>query len=383
MASPSPEPHYPSIGCSIKWRAGVKPLRQKGKPSRLRFPLLLSFAPVRRGHWPKAPARQRRSVLPTLCGFAAAGRQELCGGAVGRWPSTRKIHIALNLSPRWRRLVHVFEAGVVERMIGRARQLSQLQAALLADLVAVADATPNPEFAGFEISSALTWTRRAADTQLDLAHTIVRRLPSLHAAMAAGDVDLPKARVIVDGVAALDLDLARDHRGGDPAAGARVDHRRAAAPAGQTGHRRRPGTRRPNGAKPGCVSAGWSCSPPRTAAPTCSGLDLPAEDALAATNRLTALARALKQAGDPRSLDQLRADTFLNLLLGNTCSHHSPRQPSPQHSLTGSSSAAAARPAAAQRSGRAARPAQRRHRAAAARARSTAARPAAARAAAA
>ena len=49
------------------------------------------------------------------------------------------------------------------------------------------------------------------------------------------------------------------------------------------------------------------------------GLNLPAEDALAATNRLTALARALKQAGDPRSLDQLRADTFLNLLLGNTC----------------------------------------------------------------
>ena len=57
----------------------------------------------------------------------------------------------------------VFDTGVVERLIARARQLSQLHAAFLADLVAVDDATPNPEFAGFEISSALTWTRRAAD----------------------------------------------------------------------------------------------------------------------------------------------------------------------------------------------------------------------------
>ena len=63
------------------------------------------------------------------------------------------------------------------------------------------------------------------------------------------------------------------------------------------------------------------------------GLNLPAEDALAATNRLTALARALKQAGDPRSLDQLRADTFLNLLLGNTCSHHG--QPGNLHPSSG------------------------------------------------
>jgi hypothetical protein len=46
------------------------------------------------------------------------------------------------------------------------------------------------------------------------------------------------------------------------------------------------------------------------------GLNLPADDALAASNRLTEFARALKQAGDPRSIDQLRADTFLNLLLG-------------------------------------------------------------------
>src|SRR5687767_9878464 len=35
-------------------------------------------------------------------------------------------------------------------------------------LVAVCDATPVGEFAPYEISAALTWTRQAAATQLDL-----------------------------------------------------------------------------------------------------------------------------------------------------------------------------------------------------------------------
>ena len=69
-------------------------------------------------------------------------------------------------------------------------------------LVAVFEVTPKPEFAAFEISAALTWTRQAANVQLDLAYSIVRQFPLLHAAMAAGDVDLSKARVIVDGVPA-------------------------------------------------------------------------------------------------------------------------------------------------------------------------------------
>jgi hypothetical protein len=70
-------------------------------------------------------------------------------------------------------------------------------------MVEVADLTPNPEFAAFEISSAAVWTRQAAATQLDLALSIVRRVPEVYAALARGDIDLPKARVIVNGVAGL------------------------------------------------------------------------------------------------------------------------------------------------------------------------------------
>ena len=48
------------------------------------------------------------------------------------------------------------------------------------------------------------------------------------------------------------------------------------------------------------------------------GLNLPAQEALAASNRINAMAQAMKRAGDPRSIDQLRADTFLDLLMGTT-----------------------------------------------------------------
>jgi hypothetical protein len=208
-------------------------------------------------------------------------------------------------------------------MVARARELSQLHAALLADLVAVADVTPNPEFAAFEISAALTWTRRAADVQLDLAFTIVRSLPLLHAAMAAGEVDLPKARVIVDGVAALELDLARSI----------VAAILPQAPALTTGELRTRLAKLVIAADPDAAVKRHKARKKQRrvelqntedSCATLLGLNLPADDALAASDRLTAFARALKQAGDPRSIDQLRADTFLNLLLGKPCSQHTP-----------------------------------------------------------
>jgi len=49
---------------------------------------------------------------------------------------------------------------------------------------------------------------------------------------------------------------------------------------------------------------------------TLTGWNLPAAPALAAANRLNALARAFKADGDKRRLDAIRADVFLALLLG-------------------------------------------------------------------
>ena len=47
-----------------------------------------------------------------------------------------------------------------------------------------------------------------------------------------------------------------------------------------------------------------------------SGCNLPADEAAAADERLDALARAAKQAGDDRPMDHIRADIFLGLLAG-------------------------------------------------------------------
>ncbi|GIH08685.1 hypothetical protein Rhe02_67520 [Rhizocola hellebori] len=211
----------------------------------------------------------------------------------------------------------MFDAGVVERLIARARAISQAYAAFYTEAVAVADATPVAEFAGFEISCALVCTPRSADIQLELAQNIVRRLPAVHTAMTAGDVDLAKARVIVDGVSILDLTLAR----------AIVAQILPLAPGLTTGELRARLAKLVIQADPEAAAKRRlaqvrqrrvELQPTEDGCANLLGLNLPAEDALAASNRLTALARAIKKAGDPRSLDQLRADTFLNLLLGNT-----------------------------------------------------------------
>src|SRR4051812_19557554 len=51
-------------------------------------------------------------------------------------------------------------------------------------------------WSGHEIRAALAISEYAANDQLDLAWTVVRRFPQLHAAMATGDLDEARARVI-------------------------------------------------------------------------------------------------------------------------------------------------------------------------------------------
>ncbi len=195
--------------------------------------------------------------------------------------------------------------------------MSQLQASYLADLLAVAEATPEAEFAAFEVAAALTLTRQAATMQLALAADIVRRLPEVHAAMCRGDLDLAKARVFSDVLSTLEGPVARRV----------VASILPVAPSLTTGQLRarleklviehdpdgaaRRHRVRVAGRRVVLEPSGDSCA-------TLLGVDLPADAAVAAAHRLTAIAAAAKQAGDQRSLDQLRADTFLDLLLGTS-----------------------------------------------------------------
>ena len=64
--------------------------------------------------------------------------------------------------------------------------------------------------AATEIRAGLSLTRRAADAELDLALDLAHRLPRIWQALAAGDIDVPKARVIVTGTTHLSIATARE-----------------------------------------------------------------------------------------------------------------------------------------------------------------------------
>jgi hypothetical protein len=165
-----------------------------------------------------------------------------------------------------------------------------------------------------EIAAALTLTARAADRDLELA-VALNRLPVTRAALASGDIDLPGAGVIVDELTGLTDEHA-----------AAVDVAIAGAAADQTTGELRKATRRavltvdPGAARKRKEKAQREARVERwdehagTAA--LAGRDLPPAEVLAADTNLTALAKQLRTAGIPGSLDNLRAKIYLALLTG-------------------------------------------------------------------
>jgi hypothetical protein len=177
-----------------------------------------------------------------------------------------------------------------------------------------------------EIATALTLTRHAADQVLGLAAALCR-LPATRAALAAGDIDLPRAKVIAEEVTGLTDEHA-----------AAVDAAIIAAAGGQTTGQLRQAVRRavlaadPTAARSRKEQAlrqarveRWS-EPAGTAA--LAGRDLPPAAVLAADANLTALARQLKAAGGAGTMDALRAQIYLALLTGAPVSSLLPTGPS-------------------------------------------------------
>src|SRR5262245_14952243 len=211
-------------------------------------------------------------------------------------------------------------AGRVDVACARARLIAHVQAELLADMCAVAQDAPDQDFAADELSFALHWTRFGAQAQVAFAQELTGRLPAVHAALRAGDIDLPKARVVAELTGPLDEENARQ-----------VANKALAAAPGLTTGQLRAKLRRlvisvdPQAAKKRQEQAvrdrRVECYPDPDGTATLLGLGLPAERAKAAANRIDQLARAAKQAGDDRNLDQLRADLFLDVLDGSYAGH--------------------------------------------------------------
>ncbi len=164
----------------------------------------------------------------------------------------------------------------------------------------------------------LRLTRRAADLELDLALELRQRLPRLWQAFAAGDVDVRRVRTMVGSTGHLDRDTARMV----------VDQVIDRAPQQTTGQLKAHLQRLCIEIDPHAAAARYdeAVTQRRVIADLSDdgtaqlmGLALSPDRVASATTRIDQLARRLKRAGETRTMDQLRADVFLDLLEGR---HH-------------------------------------------------------------
>lgn len=169
--------------------------------------------------------------------------------------------------------------------------------------------------ASAEIRCALHLTRRAADRELDLAQTLRQRLPKVWDALVTGTLDVRRVRTITDGTDHLRVDTAR----------AVVDQILEAAAEWTTGQiaarlRKLCIDVDPDEAKDRYQQAvdqrHIELRPTEAGTANIGGYDLPPDQAARVMSRISRIAESLRVAGETRTMDQLRADVFLDLLDG-------------------------------------------------------------------
>lgn len=172
-----------------------------------------------------------------------------------------------------------------------------------------------PEFAAVETGAALTWTRRTADREMGVAYEITKRHPALFDALSEGSIDVPKVRTILRGVGHLDADIANKTI-------AMVLVEAPSLTTGQIAARLRrlaieadPETAK-NAYEEGVANA-KVCSqlePDGTGTMISTGME--AADLALASSNIDRLARQMREQGDDRPIDKLRAVAFARLLRG-------------------------------------------------------------------
>lgn len=171
------------------------------------------------------------------------------------------------------------------------------------------------EFASLSVQAPLRLTRRAADLALELAVDLRWRLPAVAEALRRGVIDLSRARVIVNGTSHLDPDAARQV----------ADTVLEKAPELTTGQIRAWLRRLCIDADPDDAEKRREealderrvvAEPNDDDTANLMGINLPGERVASLMRKINQLARNLKTKDEPRTMDQLRADIFLDLLEG-------------------------------------------------------------------
>jgi len=203
------------------------------------------------------------------------------------------------------------------------RMVAHYQAKVYDDMVSVRDAFRElgddaedaAMMAASEIRCALHLTRRSADVELSFALDLAQRLPKLLRMLAEGAIDYRRARTIERGTCHLTAATAQGV----------VDRIEESAPRMTTGQLAAR-------VRTLCIEADPEEAEDRynravkdrkiVSEPTVEGtanllgLDLPPDRVAAVSRRINSIARALRGRDETRTIDQLRADVYLDLLSG-------------------------------------------------------------------
>jgi Domain of unknown function (DUF222) len=253
------------------------------------------------------------------CGFADGGELDVLGPGVPLAGFADDAHA---------RLAVLTDDELVGVLRAWRRQASWAQARELAAVAELArrrpaDGTPPAaasgafpaklsEFTADEVAMALTLTGRAAGAELDLAAR-----PATAAALEAGQIDLPKARIITGLLGPLSPAhaAAAEARVLPRAAGMTTGQLRAALQGAVHAVDPDASRRRREDAEREARVEHWA-DPEGTA--TLAGRGLPPVAALAASGRLTQIAAGWKKHGAQGGMDLLRAHAYLALLNGHS-----------------------------------------------------------------
>ena len=231
------------------------------------------------------------------------------------------------------------EAGALRTVAACEAAIARTQAVQLRALARLGALRDDPRSAAAEVALAVSSTESRARGQLDLAETLTTRLPHTLAAMESGSIDSYKASKVADATAVLDDATAREadevlaeRLVGKNPVGLRQAAGRVAARLDPEGADRRAAQRRY------CRRVELI---PRGEGMATLAADLPAEAATAIYARLDRAARKLRAPGEERTLDQLRADVFIELCLGTGTTRPDP-DASEDHSAATTANASAA-----------------------------------------